>query len=412
VRLGRVFVANRGEIAARVARGCADAGIACVVPDLPSYLDGAAIIAAALDAGADALHPGYGFLSENADFARAVVAAGLTWIGPSAEVIELMGRKDRAREVAARAGVPVVPRFDPDNVLGDAYPVLVKAASGGGGKGMHMVRDAADLSGALATAAREASKAFGDDTLLIERFVEGGRHIEVQVFGDGDGNVVHLFERDCSVQRRHQKILEEAPAPNLDPTVRQVVLDSAVALCREVGYVNAGTVEFLVRGTEVFFLEMNTRLQVEHPVTEEVTGIDLVRWQLAVAAGEALPLAQEQITCTGHAIEARIYAEDPYAGFLPQAGQIVAVQWPWQVRVETAVDGPTRVTTDFDPMLAKIIVAAESREAAIDELVRRSTRRLLRGSRRTRDLCVGWPTAPSFVAGPCTRAGSIPMTAR
>jgi len=379
-----VLVANRGEIAARVLRACRELGVrgiavhvagdtahlpyADAAVEVPSYLDGAAIVAAALESGAAAIHPGYGFLSENADFARAVAEAGLVFVGPDADVIELMGRKDRARDVAERAGVPVTPRYEPDAVPADAYPVLVKAAAGGGGKGMHVVRRPEELADALATAAREARSAFGDDTLLVERYVEGGRHVEVQVFGDRHGNVVHLFERDCSAQRRHQKVVEEAPAPGLDPAVRERILTAAVDLCREVGYVGAGTVEYLVKGTEAYFLEMNTRLQVEHPVTEEVTGTDLVHWQLAVAAGRPLPLAQDEITCTGHAIEARVYAEDPYTGFLPQAGLVREAWWP-DVRVETVVEDGTVVTSSFDPMLAKVIATGEDRTAAIDAMV-------------------------------------------
>ncbi|WP_269304345.1 ATP-binding protein [Aeromicrobium sp. HA] len=384
--LDSVLVANRGEIAARVLRACRELGIrgiAVHVPgdtahlaladdavEVPGYLDGAAIVEAARGAGATAVHPGYGFLSENAPFARAVAEAGLVFVGPDADVIELMGRKDRAREVAERAGVPVMPRYEPDAVPADAYPVLVKAAAGGGGKGMHVVRRPEQLADALATAAREARAAFGDDTLLIERFVEGGRHVEVQVFGDRHGHVVHLLDRDCSVQRRHQKVVEEAPAPGLDPRVRERIRSAAVALCREVGYVNAGTVEYLVHGDEAYFLEMNTRLQVEHPVTEEVTGTDLVHWQLAVAAGEPLPLEQEDVVEVGHAVEVRVYAEDPYAGFLPQAGRIREVWWPG-ARIESVIedfDGAD-VSSSFDPMIAKIITIGDDRDEAVDAMV-------------------------------------------
>ncbi len=380
-----VLVANRGEIAHRVFRSCAELGISTVAVFVPgdtahlaladesvpvgSYLDAESIIAAARQNGADAIHPGYGFLSENAEFAKAVSAAGLTFVGPTPEVIELMGRKDRAREVAERAGVPVTPRFDPQAVPESAYPVLVKAAAGGGGKGMHIVREPADLAAALATATREAASAFGDDTLLVEKYVEGGRHVEVQVFGDSAGNVVHLLDRDCSVQRRHQKVVEEAPAPNLSPTVRQRIRQSAVDLCREVGYVNAGTVEYLVLGEDAYFLEMNTRLQVEHPVTEEVTGFDLVQWQLAIADGQRLPVDQAQIQPRGHAVEVRVYAEDPYSGFLPQAGQIVSLHWPKSARIESVVEAGTKVTSAFDPMLAKVITTGPDREDAINQMV-------------------------------------------
>ncbi len=368
-RLAKVYVANRGEIAARVKRTCARLGIAVVAADVPSFLDAEALIAQARAWGADAVHPGYGFLSENADFAQAVVDAGLTWIGPSPAAISAMARKDKAREIAEAAGVPVAPRYDVDGVPDDAYPVLVKAAAGGGGKGMHVVRAADELADAVATAAREAKAAFGDDTLLIERYIEGGRHVEVQVFGDAHGNVVHLGTRDCSAQRRHQKIIEEAPAPALSDALRTRLHDAAVALARAVDYANAGTVEFLVLGDEAFLLEMNTRLQVEHPVTEEITGLDLVEWQLRVASGEPLPLAQDGILFSGHAVEARIYAEDPYHGFLPQAGRALAVEWPTgDVRVEEDFDGT--VTTQFDPMIAKLVVHRPSRPEAMAALLK------------------------------------------
>ncbi|HKY59141.1 MAG TPA: biotin carboxylase N-terminal domain-containing protein [Aeromicrobium sp.] len=363
-RLTKVYVANRGEIAARVGRTCARLGIEVVAADVASFLDAGALIAQARAWGADAVHPGYGFLSENADFAQAVIDAGLTWIGPSPSAISAMARKDKAREIAEAAGVPVAPRYDVEDVPGDAYPVLVKAAAGGGGKGMHVVRHPDELADAVATAGREAKAAFGDDTLLIERYIEGGRHVEVQVFGDEHGAVVHLGTRDCSAQRRHQKIVEEAPAPALSSDLRARLHDAAVALARAVDYANAGTVEFLVLGDDAFLLEMNTRLQVEHPVTEEITGLDLVEWQLRVAAGESLPLAQSDITFTGHAIEARVYAEDAYHGFLPQAGQALAVEWPTgDVRIEEDFGGT--VTTQFDPMIAKLVVHRSSRPEAL-----------------------------------------------
>lgn len=394
-----VLVANRGEIARRVVRACRDAGLRSVAvhtdldaPDpahvalhvaeaddavrVTSYLDVDAVVAAAVSSGADAVHPGYGFLSENAAFARAVRDAGLVFVGPTPDVIELMGRKDRAREVAERAGVPVTPRYDTDAVPADAYPVLVKAAAGGGGKGMHVVRRPEDLADAVVTARREAASSFGDDTLLVEAYVEGGRHVEVQVFGDTHGHVVHLFERDCSAQRRHQKVVEEAPAPDLDPALRRLLHESSVALCREVGYVGAGTVEFLVAdapdgsGQVAYFLEMNTRLQVEHPVTEQVTGLDLVQWQLDVAAGRRLPLAQDEITCTGHAVEVRVYAEDPYTGFLPQAGHVLDARWGGRAgQVHAAIEGEARVSSAYDPMLAKLVAHGPDREAAIDALL-------------------------------------------
>ena len=388
-----VLIANRGEIARRVIRACRERGLRSIAvyseadadadfvreadhaellgptPPSESYLDIARVLAAAKESGAEAVHPGYGFLSERAEFARAVTDAGLVFVGPSADVIELMGRKDRAREVAQRAGVPVTPQFAPDAVPDDAYPVLVKAAAGGGGKGMHVVRAADDLADAVATARREAASAFGDDTLIVEPFIEGGRHVEVQVVGDRHGHVLHLFDRDCSAQRRHQKVVEEAPAPFVTDAIRTRIHESSVALCREVGYTNAGTVEFLVRGDEAYFLEMNTRLQVEHPVTEEVTGIDLVQWQLDVAAGNPLPVTQEQITVSGHALEVRVYAEDPYAGFLPQSGTVEELVWAPGVRVDAAFDARGVVSTAYDPMIAKLVVHGPDREAARQKLV-------------------------------------------
>ena len=405
-RFGTVLVANRGEIALRVIRAAQTAGLRSVAVysdadrDAPhvreadgavrigpavatqSYLSIDALLDAARRSGADAVHPGYGFLSERAEFARAVTEAGLVFVGPPAAVMEAMARKDRAREIARMAGVPVVPAADATAGTGrgepadlDAIatqvglPLLVKAAAGGGGKGMRIVRDAAELPAAVAAAGREASSAFGDDTLLFERYVERGRHIEVQVLADEHGHVVHLFERDCSVQRRHQKVLEEAPASTVSDAVRRVVTTAAVDLAREVGYVNAGTVEFLVSGEDAYFLEMNTRLQVEHPVTELVTGVDLVGLQLSVAQGEPLPFGQADIGVRGHAIEARVYAEDPYAGFLPQAGVARVVSWPQHARVDAALEPGQRVGTHYDPMLGKIIVAGATREAARRALV-------------------------------------------
>jgi 3-methylcrotonyl-CoA carboxylase alpha subunit len=291
------------------------------------------------------------------------------FIGPTAEVMDAMGRKDRARTIAEKAGVPVTPQFDSAKVPGDAYPVLVKAAAGGGGKGMRIVTDAKDYPAALEAAKREAASAFGDDTMLVEKYIESGRHVEVQVFGDEAGHVVHLFERDCSAQRRHQKVVEEAPAFGLSAEIRATLHDSSVALCKEVGYTGAGTVEFLVADGEAYFLEMNTRLQVEHCVTEEITGLDLVQWQFAVAAGKVLPLTQDQITATGHAIEVRVYAEDPYAGFLPQAGHVLDAAWPDAARVETDLERDHDVSTAYDPMLGKMIVAGSDRADAIARMV-------------------------------------------
>ncbi|MDX6373497.1 MAG: acetyl-CoA/propionyl-CoA carboxylase, biotin carboxylase, biotin carboxyl carrier protein [Nocardioidaceae bacterium] len=381
--LKTLLIANRGEIALRVMRTASAMGIhtVAVFTDLDaraphvhaadeavrveSYLDIEAIVAAAVDSGADAVHPGYGFLSERAPFAAALEAAGITLVGPSAAVMEQMGRKDAAREIAIAAGVPVVPRGE------DAgYPILVKAAAGGGGKGMRIVRSAEDYDEAVASAKREAASAFGDDTMLIEKYVEHGRHIEVQIIADQHGTVRHLFERDCSTQRRHQKVLEEAPAPTIDQATRDRVTSAAVDLAAHVGYTNAGTVEFLLDADsgEVYFLEMNTRLQVEHPVTELVCGgLDLVEHQLRVAAGE--PLSIGEIELTGHAIEARIYAEDSFAGFLPQAGTATYVQWPSGVRVDQALESGQTVSTAYDPMLGKVIAYGSDRESARQALV-------------------------------------------
>jgi len=381
-----VLVANRGEIALRVFRTCRRLGLrtialytgidasvphvraADVAVRVPSYLDIDAVVAAAIDTRADVVHPGYGFLSERAAFATALEQKGITLAGPSAQAMERMGRKDAAREVAVAAGVPVVPSYslggDPERF---AYPVLVKAAAGGGGKGMRVVRSAAGFAEATAAARREAASAFGDDTLLIEKYVESGRHIEVQVMGDTHGTVLHLWERDCSAQRRHQKVLEEAPAPTVNADLRARLTAAAVDLAREVGYTGAGTVEFLLDMAtgEFYFLEMNTRLQVEHPVTEAITGLDLVELQLLIAGGQPLPLAQADIVSTGHAIEARVYAEDAFGGFLPQAGTAAYVHWPGSpARVDHALESGQVVSTAYDPMLGKIIVHARDRETA------------------------------------------------
>ncbi|HEU4811036.1 MAG TPA: biotin carboxylase N-terminal domain-containing protein [Nocardioides sp.] len=402
--LETVLIANRGEIALRVIRGCRAAGLRSVAiyseldrsaphvreaddaVRVESYLDIDEVVAAAKTAGADAIHPGYGFLSERAAFARAVEAAGIKLVGPSAEVMEQMGRKDAAREIAIAAGVPVVPQGTGDDGDSMQFPVLVKAAAGGGGKGMRIVREEAGFEAAVAAAKREAASAFGDDTILVEKYVEHGRHIEVQVLADSHGNVVHLFERDCSTQRRHQKVLEEAPAPTITADVRRTVTEASVALAAHVGYENAGTVEFLLDDEtgEVYFLEMNTRLQVEHPVTESVvvattphqraTGtagapVDLVRLQLLVAAGEELPFTQDDLTVVGHSIEARVYAEDPFHGFLPQAGTATLVRWPADARVDAALESGSVVSTSYDPMLGKIIVTGPDRETARRALV-------------------------------------------
>ena len=392
-----LLIANRGEIALRVIRTARRMGIRTVAicTDLDvaaphvraadqavtvsSYLDIDAVVDAARRSGASAIHPGYGFLSERAEFARAVEEAGLKLVGPSSDVMDQMGRKDAARKLAIAAGVPVVPSYDLD-AEDMAFPVLVKAAAGGGGKGMRIVRAPEEYAAALAAARRESQTAFGDDTLLVEKYVESGRHIEVQVMADAHGHVVHLFERDCTTQRRHQKVLEEAPAPTITEEIRQQVTSSAVAMAAQVGYENAGTVEFLLDNAtgQAYFLEMNTRLQVEHPVTELVTGVDLVELQLRVAASEPLPLTQDDIALRGHAIEARVYAEDPYTGFLPQAGTATLVRWPESgdedrgsitTRVDAALESGQVVSTSYDPMLGKVIVHGPDREAARRGLV-------------------------------------------
>ena len=381
----RLFIANRGEIAARIARTCDRLGIAAIVPatdgpDAVDLLDVEAVVAAARSTGADAVHPGFGFLAENADFAEAVTGAGLTWVGPPPATIRAMGDKAAARRLAASLGVPVLPGYD-DSDQSDAalnaaadhigYPVLVKPSAGGGGKGMRTVRDDAAFLDALASARREATAAFGDDRLILERLVEGGRHIEIQVLFDAHGNGVHLGERDCSIQRRHQKVLEEAPSPAIDDGLRARLGEAALTLARAVGYVSAGTCEFLVddRGTPAF-LEMNTRLQVEHPVTELVTGRDLVADQLRIAAGEPLGFEQDDVTATGHAIEVRLYAEDAEAGFLPQTGRVERLRWPTGdgIRVDAGIETGTEVGGRFDPMLAKVIAWGRTRDESLDRL--------------------------------------------
>ena len=383
-----VLVANRGEIAGRVFRTARSMGMRCVAvyvdadADSPfvadadeavrltgGYLDGAEIIAAALATGAEAVHPGYGFLAENADFAAAVEAAGLVWVGPSPEVIGTMGDKLAAKGAAVEAGVPTLPSSDDpadDSQVG--YPLLVKAVAGGGGKGMHVVDSPDGLVEAVASARREATRAFGDDRVFLERYMPRSRHIEIQVLGDSHGNLVHLGERECSIQRRHQKIIEESPSTAVDRDLRAAMGDAALRLARGIGYRSAGTVEFLVddETREFFFLEVNTRLQVEHPVTEEVTGIDLVREQLRIAAGEPLGYGQDDITFTGHAIEARLYAEDPSAGFLPATGTLVAFDPADSpaVRWDSGVEAGSHVGVDFDPMLAKVIAHGPTRTEA------------------------------------------------
>ena len=399
-KITKVLIANRGEIAARIIRTLDRLGIASVAvhhaaearaahvrmagqavelagaTPVAAHLDAGQIIAAAQATGADAIHPGYGFLSENARFARAVEDAGLVFIGPSADVIDLMGDKISARTFAERQGVPVAPSVMPTEDLDTfareaeqiGFPLLIKAAAGGGGKGMSIVRSAAEMREAARIASGEALRYFGDGRVYAELFVENPRHIEVQVLGDGAGNAIHLWERECSVQRRFQKIIEEAPAANLPAALRDAICDSAVRLASAANYRNAGTVEYILGADgRFFFLEMNTRLQVEHPVTEEITGLDLVETQLAIAEGRGLPMAQADVPLSGHAIECRICAEDPENGFLPETGRILRLDVPqaeW-LRFENALDTGQRVTSDFDPMLAKLVVRGDDRAQAI-----------------------------------------------
>ena len=402
-----LLIANRGEIAGRIIRTArrlgirtiavyseADAGMPFVrqadqavaigpAPARESYLVAEKILQAARETGASAIHPGYGFLSENAAFAAQVQASGLIWVGAPPASIEAMGRKDAAKRLMQRAGVPVTPGGVGDDqsreglqAEADAigYPVLIKAVAGGGGKGMRRVDGAEHFAAALASCLREARAAFGDDRVLIEKYVAAPRHIEVQVFADQHGNVVHLFERDCSLQRRHQKVIEEAPAPGMDAATRAAICGTAVRAARAVSYVGAGTIEFIadagegLRADRIWFMEMNTRLQVEHPVTEAVTGQDLVEWQLRVASGEALPATQQQLAITGCAMEARLYAENPQTGFLPSTGRLEHLRLPETVRVDSGVEQGCTISSHYDPMIAKLIAHAPTREAAAARL--------------------------------------------
>jgi acetyl-CoA carboxylase biotin carboxylase subunit len=402
-RIGRVLIANRGEIAVRIARACRESGVESVAvysdadanalhvrtadravrigpaAAAESYLSLPALIGAARNVGADAIHPGYGFLSERPDLPNACQDAGIIFIGPPASVMERMGSKIAARALMQKAGVLVVPGEVPRDQSNDGvqsaaraigYPVLVKPSAGGGGKGMRIVRRDADAAEAIAAGRREAAAAFGDGTLYVEKLIERPRHVEIQVFADAHGNIVHLFERECSIQRRHQKIIEESPSPALAPGLRERMGQAAVAAARAAGYLNAGTIEFLVEGAgdlaRFYFLEMNTRLQVEHPVTELVTGVDLVRAQLAVASGAPLPWQQTDLTQRGHAIECRVYAEDPGHDFLPQAGPLLLYREPAGpgIRIDSGVTEGDRIGVNYDPLLAKLIAYGETREAA------------------------------------------------
>ena len=410
--ISKLLIANRGEIACRIIRTARAMGIATVAvysdadakalhvrqadeavhigpsPAAESYLVGEKIIAAAKETGAEAIHPGYGFLSENAQFTQSVIDAGLIWVGPKPESIEAMGLKDAAKERMIAAGVPVTPGYlggdqSVERLKKEAdaigYPVLIKAVAGGGGKGMRKVDDPANFAADLESCQREAKASFGNDEVLLEKWITSPRHIEVQVFGDSHGNVVHLFERDCSLQRRHQKVIEEAPAPGMGEATREEICAAAVRAAKAVDYEGAGTIEFIadasegLRADRIFFMEMNTRLQVEHPVTEEITGVDLVEWQLRVASGEPIPLSQEELSINGWAIEARLYAEDPAKGFLPSTGRLEHFYLPnttrrHPVRIDTGVEEGAEITPFYDPMIAKIIVHRDNRSTALEQL--------------------------------------------
>jgi len=431
---GKILIANRGEIALRIARTARAMGYRTVAvysdtdramphaafadeavpigaaPAAESYLAIDKIVAAAKRTGADAIHPGYGFLSENADFAEACSAAGLAFIGPPAAAMRLMGNKAAAKHRMVEAGVPCVPGYDGEEQTDEAFaraaakirfPAMVKAAAGGGGRGMRLVTDAARLAPALAAARAEASKAFGSDELILEKAIAHARHVEIQVFGDRHGNVVHLGERDCSIQRRHQKLIEEAPSPALSPALRRAMGEAAVAACKVVDYIGAGTVEFLLAGGEFYFLEMNTRLQVEHAVTELIAGLDLVEWQLRVAAGEALPLKQEAIAFHGHAIEARLCAEDPGRDFLPACGKLLAWKPPSGagLRVDHGLAPGVVISPYYDSMLAKIIAHGATREEARRRLVAALQDTVALGIATNRDFLVDCLVTPAFVAG-------------
>ena len=435
-----VLIANRGEIAVRVIRTARRLGMRTIAvysdadaralhvrmaddahaigaaPAAQSYLSIDKIIAAAKAADADCIHPGYGFLSENAAFAQACREAGIVFIGPPPEAIRAMGLKDRAKTLMEKAGVPVVPGYHGDQqdatflkrkAYEIGYPVLIKAVAGGGGKGMRKVDRHADFDAALEAAQREAKSAFGDAQVLIEKFVTAPRHIELQIFADTHGEVIHLNERDCSLQRRHQKVIEEAPAPGMSAGLRAKMGAAAVAAAKAVGYVGAGTVEFIADGTGglkddgFWFMEMNTRLQVEHPVTEAVTGLDLVEWQFRVAAGETLPLKQDQVRLEGHAVEARLYAEDPERGFLPSTGRLVALSFPHSdgLRIDSGVEAGDVVTPFYDPMIAKVIAHAPTRDAALDRLAEALEQTLVAGPRSNAGFLAALARADGFRQG-------------
>ncbi|MBA3872684.1 MAG: acetyl-CoA carboxylase biotin carboxylase subunit [Anaerolineae bacterium] len=435
MNLHKCLIANRGEIAVRIIRACRELGIASVAvyseadanarhvqladeayllgaaSPAESYLNAQKLIEAAKATGCDCVHPGYGFVSENADFAAAVVAAGLTWVGPSADAMRAMGSKTAARALMQQAGVPVVPGFQSENADDAAfikaaadigYPVLVKASGGGGGKGMRIVTQPDDLIDSLTSARREAGNAFGDSRVFLERYIEAAHHVEIQVLADSHGNTVHLFERECSSQRRHQKIIEESPSPLLDDAMRNKMGAAAVAAAQAVGYVNAGTVEFIVTAqSDFYFLEMNTRLQVEHPVTEMVTGLDIVKLQFQVAAGETLPFKQADLSQRGHAIECRLYAEDPANNFLPAVGTLVRFIPPDGpgIRVDSGVQSGDAIGIHYDPMIAKIIVHDVDRTAAIQRMQNALAQTVALGTITNRTFLMALLAHPTFAAG-------------
>ena len=422
----KLLIANRGEIACRIIKTAHEMGIACVavyteadtyspfvrmadqaIKLSDSYLNGNEIINAAKQTGAEAIHPGYGFLSENAKFARAVQKEGLIWVGPNSRVITSMGDKLKAKDIAEKAGVPTLPMTtDPKKANSIGYPILIKAAAGGGGKGMRIVEDKKDLKEAIAGAQREAKTGFGDDRVFIERYVASSRHIEIQILGDSQGNVVHLGERECSIQRRHQKIIEESPSPRVDSEMRAAMGDAAIKLAKKLKYESAGTVEFLVddKTGEFWFLEVNTRLQVEHPVTEEVTGKDLVYEQLRIARGEELGYSQDDITWTGSSIEARLYAEDPSNDFLPATGTLIAYESDINIdaRWDTGIEQGSVVGTDFDPMLAKVITKGKTRVDAANKLALALESLHIGGVTTNRDFLVASLRSEDFLDGKTT----------
>jgi acetyl-CoA carboxylase biotin carboxylase subunit len=431
----KILIANRGEIALRVMRSCHAMGIETVAvysdadadaphvrfageavhlgaaPARESYLRIEKIIEAAGRTGAEAIHPGYGFLSENAEFAESCAAAGIVFIGPPAAAIRAMGLKNSARRLAAEAGAPVVPGYDGEDQSAETlrarmieigFPVLIKASAGGGGKGMRVVRTESAIDGAIEAARREAEKAFGDGSLLVEKYIEGARHVEVQILGDARGNLVHLFERDCSLQRRHQKVVEESPSPAVNEELRRKMGAAAVKIGRAIGYANAGTVEFILGPSgEFYFIEVNTRLQVEHPVTEMITGLDLVRLQIEIAEGRPLPFGQGDLKAEGHAIEARLYAEDPANDFLPTTGKILDLQLPSLegLRIDSGIESEMEVGIHYDPMLAKLVARGEDRDAAIRKLVYALRRSSIQGLRTNRDFLIRLLDHPDFRRG-------------